>query len=74
MICLVIAYRNYSDYNGHSFRKGGAQSLAEANVPSDTIQAMGRWTSDCYKLYISTPQHAITSAALALEPEIISLD
>ena len=56
------------EYNGHSFRKGGAQSLAEANVAADTIQAMGRWTSDCYKLYITTPPQAITSAALALEP------
>jgi hypothetical protein len=55
-------------YNGHSFRKGGAQTLAEANVATDTIQTMGRWTSDCYKLYISTPSQTITSAALALEP------
>lgn len=57
-----------SHYIGHSFRKGGAQSLAEAGVSSDVIQAMGRWSSDCYKLYISTPQHAITAAGLALEP------
>lgn len=55
-------------YNGHSFRKGGAQSLADAQVSVDTIQAMGRWSSDCYKLYITTPHNTITAASLALEP------
>ena len=55
-------------YNGHSFRKGGAQSLADAQVHRDIIQAMGRWSSDCYKLYITTPIEDVTSASLALEP------
>ena len=73
---VVKSIRNYLDligeshlqYNGHSFRKGGAQSLAEASVHRDIIQVMGRWSSDCYKLYINTPEENITSASLALEP------
>src|SRR5207244_7639957 len=57
---IEIGTPQTNNYSGHSFRKGGAQSLAEANVASDTIQAMvGRWSSDCYKLYISTPNEAI---------------
>jgi hypothetical protein len=66
---LKLLGESAEKYNGHSFRKGGAQSLAEAGIPTDIIQVMGRWTSDCYKLYISTPARAITDAALALEPE-----
>jgi hypothetical protein len=46
---------NPDAYSGHSFRKGGASSLAAAGVAPYTIQAMGRWASDCYKLYIDLP-------------------
>jgi hypothetical protein len=40
------------DYAGHSLRAGGATSLAEAGVPPATIQAMGRWSSESFKIYI----------------------
>lgn len=40
------------DYAGHSLRSGGATSLAEAGVPPLTIQAIGRWTSESFKIYI----------------------
>ncbi len=43
------------EYAGHSFRKGGASSLAAAGTPDHLIQIMGRWSSDCYKLYIELP-------------------
>lgn len=43
-----------ADYAGHSFRRGGATALFRAGIPSETIQAQGRWTSDCYKRYIET--------------------
>ena len=39
-------------YAGHSLRSGGATSLAQAGVPAQTIQAIGRWTSDSFKIYI----------------------
>jgi hypothetical protein len=40
------------DYAGHSLRSGGATSLAEAGVPPTTIQAMGRWSSSTFQIYI----------------------
>jgi hypothetical protein len=40
------------DYAGHSLRSGGATSLAEAGVPPTTIQAMGRWSSSSFQIYI----------------------
>ena len=43
---------NPERYKGHSFRIGGATSLAQRGVPSHLIQIFGRWKSDCYKLYI----------------------
>jgi hypothetical protein len=41
-----------SDYAGHSIRSGGATSLAEAGVDLSRIQAIGRWASPAFKIYI----------------------
>jgi hypothetical protein len=41
-----------SEYAGHSMRSGGATSLAEAGVNLSTIQAVGRWSSDAFQIYI----------------------
>lgn len=37
---------NPRSFSGHSFRKGGAQSLYDAGVPLDYIRDIGRWKSD----------------------------
>ncbi len=50
------------EYAGHSYRKGGAQSLIDANVPVPLIQTMGRWESDCYRLYLTMPINTIVDA------------
>lgn len=38
-------------HKGHSFRIGGATSLARRGFPSHIIQVLGRWRSDCYRIY-----------------------
>lgn len=54
--CLLTALGyDGSTFFGHSFRRGGATSLATKGVDDRMIQALGRWSSDCYKLYIDTP-------------------
>ncbi|KAF7318343.1 hypothetical protein HMN09_00343100 [Mycena chlorophos] len=40
------------DVAGQSLRAGGATSLAEAGVPPNVIQAIGRWASDTFQIYI----------------------
>ena len=40
------------DYSSHSLRIGAATAAAAAGVPHATIQLLGRWSSDAYKLYI----------------------
>ena len=37
---------------GQSLRSGGATSLAEAGADLATIQAVGRWSSDAFRIYI----------------------
>ena len=41
-----------SDMAGQSLQAGGATSLAENGVPPAIIQAIGRWASDAFKIYI----------------------
>src|SRR5271168_4453623 len=38
--------------SGHSLRSGGATSLAEGGADLDTIQAVGRWSSNAFRIYI----------------------
>jgi hypothetical protein len=50
-----------SDVAGHSLRSGGATALAEAGVPPHLIQAIGRWASDAFQIYIR--KHPVLLAA-----------
>ena len=45
-------------FSGHSFRKGGATSLALAGCPDSFIRVMGRWSSDAYLRYIKLSAQA----------------
>jgi hypothetical protein len=40
------------EYGGHSARAGGATFYASLGLSSDVIQAIGRWTSSSWKIYI----------------------
>lgn len=42
-------------YASHSFRIGAATTAAEAGLPPWLIQTVGRWSSNCFALYIRTP-------------------
>lgn len=47
------------NFSSHSFRIGAATVAARNGVPDHLIQAMGRWTSNAYQLYIRTPSEAL---------------
>lgn len=63
------------DISGHSFRRGGAQSLYDAGVPIQTIRNIGRWKSDIVmqRYYgLSTDKlRSISSAAASSFPSRI---
>jgi integrase len=46
---------NTAGIKGHSFRKGAAQHAHEAGILHEQIQALGRWSSEAFRLYFSTP-------------------
>ena len=43
------------NFSSNSFRIGAASVAARNAVPDHLIQALGRWTSNAYQLYIRTP-------------------
>ena len=46
-------------FQGHSFRIGASSSACKARLEDHLIKTFGRWTSDCYKTYIGTPEQVL---------------
>ena len=41
-----------AEFGAHSLRIGGATALFKAGASQIDIMTMGRWSSDCYRLYV----------------------
>jgi hypothetical protein len=48
---IVFAGRDPKMFAGHSYRIGGVEALMLMGCPDSVIQILGRWVSDCWKLY-----------------------
>ena len=47
------------NFSTHGFRIGAATAAARNGIPDHLIQALERWTSNAYQLYIRTPSEAL---------------
>ena len=71
VLLRLIGQDDWHTFSGHSLRRGLATSASAANVPDHLIASMGRWQSDCYKMYIDIPNISIASAQCTLaDPQL----
>ena len=47
------------NFSSHSFRIGAATVASRNGIPDHLMQALGRWISNAYQLYIRTPSEAL---------------
>lgn len=59
-----------SDYSGHSFRKGAAQHAADHGMLDESIQRLGRWTSNAFRLYFTTSPETLFNLNLSFQKGI----
>ena len=52
MTCFSLPTNGLANVSSHSLRIGAASTAAAMGCPKWLIQAMGRWTSDCFRRYI----------------------
>jgi len=54
------------NFGTHSFRIGLATEAAIVEIPDSAVRLLGRWDSDCFRIYMQTPQHKIAEFAARL--------
>ena len=55
--------RNASKFGGRALRIGGATDLHAAGVHKTTIQLLGRWSSDIYRIYTRVCANRVLKAS-----------
>jgi hypothetical protein len=63
----ILHHHLSGDIGGQSLRAGGATALAEAGIPPHMIQAIGRWSSETFQIYLR--RHPVLLAALLYGPQ-----
>ena len=53
-------------FTGHSFRIRAATFAASRGLPDHLVNTLGRWSSNAYQLYISTPINTFKGVASQL--------
>ena len=59
---VICTGMNPVRYSSHSLRSGGATVAADNGTPSWVVQRLGRWKSDCYKIYVRSIKNSINTA------------
>ena len=63
---ILVSANIPGNFSSHSFRIGAATVAARNGVPVHLIQALGRWSSSAYQLYIRTPSESLAALSTKL--------
>ena len=63
---LLSTTDGVANVSSHSLRIGAASTAAAAGCPKWLIQALGRWSSDCFREYIQIPRATIRKTSMIL--------
>ena len=63
---LLSTTDGVANVSSHSLRIGAASTAAAAGCPKWLIQALGRWSSDCFREYIRIPRATIRKTSMIL--------
>lgn len=55
-LCLSMLGIDPALYSGHSFRAGSATSAGNVELSSWELKKLGRWSSECYNIYLRNPK------------------
>ena len=64
---IAAASFSESNYPGNSFQKGAAQHAADHGMLDESIQRLGRWTSNAFKLYFTTTPETLFNPNLSFQ-------
>ncbi len=62
---IAAAGLSESNYSGHSFRKRAVQDKADYGILDKSIQRLGSWTSNAFKLYFPTTPETLFNLNLS---------
>ena len=64
----VLRLLNFNDvnFNGHSLRRGACCEGHSAKLSTCTLQTLGRWSSEAWKVYVDVDESMIRKAQIAL--------
>jgi hypothetical protein len=63
-----------SEYGSHSLRSGGATALADAGCPEVILKTLGRWSSECYRIYARAAFSSVMAWGIRMASSAAILD
>ena len=69
-----IGVEHSSEYNSHSFRRGGTTFAFLSGVPSEVLKILGNWKSQAFLSYFEFPLETRSAACQLIKARLMALE